>query len=59
MIIAPRRDLQPLDISVADAMKLIISAGAVYPGTGIVDDRPTLVDKLEAWISKDGKTEAP
>jgi uncharacterized membrane protein len=59
MIIAARRDLQPLGISVADAMKLIISAGAVYPGDGLVDNRPTLVDKLESWISKDGKTDSP
>jgi len=58
MIIAPRADLTPLPISIADAMKLIISAGAVYPGTEVIDDRPTLVDKLEAWISRDPRATA-
>lgn len=53
MIIAPRSDLTPLPINISDAMKLIISAGAVYPGTDAVDNRPTLVDKLEAWIGRD------
>lgn len=53
MIIASRDDLEELPITVADAMKLIVSAGAVYPGTGLVDDRPTFLDKLETWISKD------
>lgn len=53
MIVAPRRDLRPLDISVADAMKFIISAGAVHPGDRLVDDRPTLVDKLEQWITRE------
>ena len=55
MIVAPRHDLHPLPISVADAMKLIVSAGAVYPGTGLVDNRPTFLDKLEAWISKESQ----
>ena len=58
MIIAPRRDLTPLPISIAEAMKLVISAGAVYPGSDVIDDRPTLVDKLEAWISRDQQSTA-
>ena len=53
MIIAPRSDLVALEISIADAMKLVISAGAVYPGAGLVDVRPTIIDKLESWISRD------
>jgi len=53
MIIAPRADVRPLSISVADAMKLIISGGAVYPGDEDVDNRPTLLDKLEAWITRE------
>jgi uncharacterized membrane protein len=55
MIVAPRTDLSPLPISVAEAMKLIISAGAVFPGEAMVDDRPTLIDKLEAWITREGR----
>ncbi len=58
MIIAPRTDLTPLPISIAEAMKLVISAGAVYPGSDVIDDRPTLVDKLEAWISRDQQSTA-
>ena len=57
LIFAPRADLLPLPISVADAMKLIVSAGAVYPGEGEPDDRPTLLDKLEQWIVREGKIE--
>ncbi len=55
MIFAPRTDLVVLPISVSDAMKLIISGGAVYPGDEDVDNRPTLLDKLEAWIAKETK----
>lgn len=53
LIFAPRHDLTPLPISVAEAMQLIISAGAVYPGEGEPDNRPTLLDKLEAWITRE------
>lgn len=55
LILAPRSDLVTLSISVSDAMKLIISGGAVYPGDEDVDNRPTLLDKLEAWIAKETK----
>ena len=55
LIFAPREDLTPLPISVPEAMKLVISAGAVYPGEGMMDDRPTLLDKLEAWITRETK----
>jgi uncharacterized membrane protein len=53
MIVAPRRELVPLPMSVADAMKFVISAGAVHPGQGMEDDRPTLIDKLELWLARD------
>lgn len=55
LIFAPRAELVALPISVAEAMKLVISAGAVYPGEGEMDDRPTLLDKLEAWITRETK----
>ncbi len=55
LIFAPREDLTVLPISVAEAMKLIISAGAVYPGEGEWDERPTLLDKLESWITRETK----
>jgi len=49
-ILVPRSDTVPLQISVPDALTFIMSAGAVHPGqTG--DSQPTLLDKLEAWLS--------
>ncbi len=59
MIFVPKADVRPLKISVADAMKLIISAGTVYPGEGEVDDRPTLLDRLEQWITRETPLESP
>lgn len=53
LIFAPRKELTVIPISVAEAMKLVISAGAVYPGEGEWDVRPTLLDKLEAWITRE------
>ncbi len=53
MIFVPRRDVIVLPISIAEAMKLVVSAGAVYPGNDSVDDRPTLLDKLEQWITRE------
>jgi len=41
-----------LPLSVADAMKLMISAGAVFPGIPQMDDSPTLLDKLEVWLAQ-------
>ncbi|MFN2352492.1 MAG: DUF502 domain-containing protein, partial [Kiritimatiellia bacterium] len=48
-MMVPRDDLVPLDISVPDAMKLIISAGAVFPGQADLVGR-TLLDRLEEWL---------
>jgi uncharacterized membrane protein len=58
MILAARSETVPLPIKVADAMKLIVSAGAFHPG-GPVDDRPTLLDKLEAWFAREARSDAP
>lgn len=56
LILAPRSELTTLPISVPDAMKLVISAGAVYPGEDDeISDRPTLLDKLEGWITRETK----
>lgn len=57
MLLVPRSELRSLGLTVADAMKLIISGGAVYPGDEPVDDRPTLLDKLETWIAKEANLE--
>ena len=55
-VLLPRSQVQVLPISVSDGMKMVISAGAVYPGSAALDNRPTLLDKLEAWVTRDGKT---
>ncbi len=56
MILASRTDITPLSITVPDAMKFVVSGGAVHPG-GPLDNRPTLLDKLETIISRDAKAE--
>ncbi len=55
----PRSCVYPIPITIGDAMKLIISGGAVFPGEVDLLDRPTLLDKLEQWIAKQSKTESP
>ncbi len=57
LIFSPRSAVTVLSMSIADAMKLIISAGAVYPGDTDLDDRPTLLDKLEQWITRETSLE--
>ncbi len=49
-ILVPRSEVTPLDISVSDALTFIMSAGAVAPGSD-EDTRPTLLDKLESWLT--------
>jgi len=57
-IFVPRSEVIVLPFSIGEAMKLLFSAGAVYPGTGVVDDRPTLLDKLEVWLAAQSKSDA-
>jgi uncharacterized membrane protein len=57
-IFIPRSEAIVVPLSVADAMKLVVSAGAVYPGAISIDNRPTLLDKLETWIARDGKADS-
>ncbi|MBN1269813.1 MAG: DUF502 domain-containing protein [Kiritimatiellae bacterium] len=59
LILAPRQDLIPLRISVADAMKLIISAGAAYPGEETMAHGPNLLESLESWLARDTKPGTP
>ncbi len=59
MVFVPRHDVITLPLSVAEASRLIISAGAVYPGEETLDDRPTLLDKLEQWITRETNLEPP
>lgn len=54
-VLVPRADAHVLPCSVAEGMKLVVSGGAVFPGTAPLDDRPTLLDKIETWVSREGK----
>ena len=58
MVFVSREDMHPLPMSVQDAMKLIVSGGAVFPGTTSLDGRPTLLDKLEEWMARQSKSDA-
>lgn len=57
VIFVPRSEIIVLPMSVTDAMKLVVSGGAVFPGTQLPEDRPTLLDKLEEWLRRQGAPE--
>lgn len=54
LLMVPRSEIIPLKITVAEAMKMVMSAGAVLPGD---KDRPsqTLLDRIEEWLKHDGQ----
>ena len=54
MILAPRSEIQPLDMPVANALTFVMSAGAATSSADT--SRPTLLDKLEAWLRHDTET---
>ncbi|AKJ65027.1 DUF502 domain-containing protein [Kiritimatiella glycovorans] len=61
LIVAPRSELVELDITVSEAMKLVISGGAVFPGDEAEQKGATLIDLLDTWahargLKKDGGT---
>lgn len=59
IILAPRSEVIPIPLNVGDAMKLVVSGGVVYPGEPhSLDDRPTFLDKLRAWASKESEDPA-
>ena len=51
LILVPRSDVTTLDIPVQDALTYVMSAGAVEPGNTADHNRPTLLDKLEDWLT--------
>ncbi|HMP90448.1 MAG TPA: DUF502 domain-containing protein [Kiritimatiellia bacterium] len=58
----PKEDVTPLPYSSGDAMKMIISAGVVYPGDAGSAPPPSLVEKLHNLFRKDSaikETPAP
>lgn len=52
-LIIPVEEVVFLDISVPDAMKMIVSAGTVAPGQS-EDTRNTLLDRLDEWLRAGG-----
>ncbi|HBA83617.1 MAG TPA: hypothetical protein DCZ95_05930 [Verrucomicrobia bacterium] len=52
-IMAPRTELVSLPITITDAMKLIISGGAVFPGQDAEGVGPNLLEKLEKVLLKE------
>lgn len=56
MIMAPRAELTRLPLDVTDAMRFIISAGAVHPGDQPTDGGRTLLDKIETWAASETPT---
>lgn len=56
VVLVEANEVIRLPVSVADAMKLVVSGGAVFPGNAALDDRPTLLDKLEDWMRRDRDT---
>ncbi len=56
LILVPRKDVTPLTIPVQDALTYVMSAGAVAPGDSTDSHRPTLLDKLEEWLTHGDNT---
>lgn len=53
LIMSPHKDLTRIDISAADAMKLIISAGVSHPGEEQQGEVPALLEKIETWLDRE------
>lgn len=46
-ILADRREVITLPLSITDAMKLVVSGGAVFPDGSVAGRQPSLLDKLD------------
>ncbi|MBU4200481.1 MAG: DUF502 domain-containing protein [Verrucomicrobia bacterium] len=58
LLIVSRQDVKPVNISVADAMKMVVSMGAVYPG-GKDSLSPSFLDHVEAWMNHHPEASEP
>jgi uncharacterized membrane protein len=59
LIFVQKSETFALPISVGEAMKLVVSGGALYPGGAErVDIRPTFLDKLQEWAAREGRPDA-
>jgi uncharacterized membrane protein len=54
--IVARSQVIVLPMSAGEGMKLVISGGAVYPGTA-GQEEPSLLDQLERWLAGQGRTD--
>ncbi len=59
VVYVPQNAVTVLGVSVAEAMKLVVSGGAVFPGPASADDRSELLDKLEEWMRADSPDAGP
>ncbi len=59
LLLVPRGEVWPVDLAVTDAMKLIMSAGAVVPGTAAVRRPASLLDQLETWLHREEPPASP
>jgi len=57
LLIVPRAETIPLKMSVAEAMKVVMSAGAVLPGSK-EEQSKTLLDRIEEWLKPKNKPSA-
>jgi uncharacterized membrane protein len=57
--VVPRAKTIPVNMTTGEAMKLIISGGAVYPGTEAGPERATLLEKIDRWITDETKGDRP
>ena len=57
LLIVPRSETIPMKITVAEAMKIVMSAGAVLPRAK-EEQAKTLLDRIEEWIKPKDKSSA-
>lgn len=56
-IIVPREDTRVLPITSGEAMKLIVSGGAVFPGEKHQREPKALIDLMHDWMDKEDRAE--
>ncbi|MDD5483433.1 MAG: DUF502 domain-containing protein [Kiritimatiellae bacterium] len=58
-LMMPRSEITYLNISVAAAMKMVISSGAASPWRNETESRLTLLDHIEAWLQRGAAKPSP
>lgn len=53
IVLVPRSEVLFVDMDVTDAMKMIVSAGAVTPADKPAGESVGLLEKLESWMARD------